>query len=370
MIRKSTTAPANEPTLMEFTTAPAASRRRTNWASRHDPPGMTSERIGMSRSPVSDVTTLPIAPPMMTPSASDIALRPSSMDMMRLSMAHLRDGRPCAFEARSSERGLDVQESLVVVERHRVALLVELDALDARHAHAAEPPLEREERPRLDARAPAERRDAAVVHDRDAIAQEADAHAELRRPAEPALDHRHAFAHAQRRVAERRPPDLRALLVEVAQRDPSVLAHGPEPRALDPPAPPEEMVVAGVPHVIGVRLGLHLLVGQLERVDADVVRQRRVALGAPELLGPAQRRVERLEALGRWREPLAVQREVAPSAPPRHAQLRLEGMAHVRLAIVAHSRLPRRPELVEDVLDRERGLDLERGAEVAVVPHE
>src|SRR5437764_570400 len=51
-----------------------------------------------------------------------------------------------------SERGLDVEEALVVVERDGIRLLVELDPLRALDAHAPELLLQAEERARLDAR--------------------------------------------------------------------------------------------------------------------------------------------------------------------------------------------------------------------------
>src|SRR5258708_4441455 len=79
------------------------------------------------------------------------------------------------------------------------------------------------------------------AHHGDPIAHEAAPHPEIPLRAERALDHGHAVDRAQDDVAEGRPIDLRALLVEVAQRDPAVLAHRTLEQALAPPAAAEQM---------------------------------------------------------------------------------------------------------------------------------
>src|SRR5438045_3848447 len=203
-----------------------------------------------------------------------------------------------------------MQEALVVVERDRIRLAVELDALGALQADAPELLLQAEERPRLDAGAVGRDRRHARAHHGDSIAHEADAHPEIPLRAERALDHGHAVDRAQDDVAEGWPIDLRALLVEVAQRDPPVLAHRTLEQALAPPAAAEQMVIAELVLPVAEARGLHELEVQQARVVPDALRQRRVVLHAPQGLAASQERVERDESLDRGGGPLDAGLEV------------------------------------------------------------
>src|SRR4029077_6540255 len=90
------------------------------------------------------------------------------------------------------ERRLDLEEALVVVERDRVGLLVQLDALGALDAHLPEQLLELDERARLVTEVHGRGRDAAVVPDADVVAHAAHVDPQRPRPAEVTLEHQHA----------------------------------------------------------------------------------------------------------------------------------------------------------------------------------
>src|SRR6185436_3178276 len=82
-----------------------------------------------------------------------------------------------AYSRRDLESRLDLEEALVVVERHLVGLVVQLDSFDDLHAHLPEQLLQRDDRARLVARAGGLQRDAVVPPDGHAVAHGAEAHA-------------------------------------------------------------------------------------------------------------------------------------------------------------------------------------------------
>lgn len=69
MITKSTTEPLNAPMPSALSTLPSALWVSASLASRQSPAGIARLMRGMSRSPTIELTTLPTAPPMMTPIA-------------------------------------------------------------------------------------------------------------------------------------------------------------------------------------------------------------------------------------------------------------------------------------------------------------
>ncbi len=71
---RSTTAPLNEPMPRALSTVPSGFWVRAIFAVRQSPAGIARLMSGMSRSLTIEPTTLPTAPPMMTPMASASAL--------------------------------------------------------------------------------------------------------------------------------------------------------------------------------------------------------------------------------------------------------------------------------------------------------
>src|SRR5262249_4201661 len=90
MMTKSTTAPRKLPTPMAASTFPSGAVRSGMLQARQSPPPSQSPITGISRSFTTEVTTLPIAAPMITATARASALVFRRNSTNPLTMAHLR----------------------------------------------------------------------------------------------------------------------------------------------------------------------------------------------------------------------------------------------------------------------------------------
>src|SRR5262249_39247360 len=92
MMTKYTTAPRKLPTPMAASTFPSGALRSGILQARQSPPPSQSPITGISRSLTTEVTTLPIAAPMMTATARASALVFRRNSTNPLTMTHLRLG--------------------------------------------------------------------------------------------------------------------------------------------------------------------------------------------------------------------------------------------------------------------------------------